>query len=144
MSENALITTAVGPTQGWLTEQLAVPVRHSISADLLATVAERIGVMHCIGNSLVHAAGRDAMVQALTVLWQMAAPEDTWWSTPRNREKLHAGRRIVQVANRLVTGAGRRCLSFYACGITFCPVTLAELRDRPARQRQCPGREPSR
>jgi hypothetical protein len=47
-------------------------VRHSLSADLLATVAERFGVMHCIGNSLVHAAGRDAMVQALTVLWQMA------------------------------------------------------------------------
>ena len=154
-------------------EQLAVPVRHSLSADLLTTVAERFGVLHCIGNSLVHAAGRDAMVQALTGLRQMARSEDTWWSTPRNREKLHAGCRIVQVANRLATGAGRRCLSFYACEIldrrhdehiahivfafedgdqiesreyqiTFCPFTLAELRDRPPRRRQCPGREPSR
>ena len=32
----------------------------------------------------------------------------------RNWEKLHAERRIVRVANRMVARNGRRCLSFYA------------------------------
>jgi hypothetical protein len=77
----------------------------------------------------------------------------------RNWEKLNAERRIVRVANRVVTRHGRRCLSFYAWEIperlhdehvahivfvfedgddaqpheypiSFRPFTVAELRER--------------
>ena len=47
-------------------------------ADLPAATGERFDVVLCVGNSLVHAAGRDAMVQALTGLRRMARPGDTW------------------------------------------------------------------
>jgi hypothetical protein len=77
----------------------------------------------------------------------------------RNWEKLNAERRIVRVANRVLTRYGRRCLSFYAWEIpdrlhdehvahiafvfedgawvetheypiSFRPFTIAELRER--------------
>ena len=77
----------------------------------------------------------------------------------RNWEKLHAERRIVQVADRVITRGGRRCFVFYAWEvpdrvedehiahlvfvfeddgqiepheheITFCPFTASELRER--------------
>ncbi len=35
-------------------------------------------VLACIGNSLVHASGRDAMVAALTGLRRWPVPGDTW------------------------------------------------------------------
>jgi SAM-dependent methyltransferase len=95
-------------------EHLAIPVRRCLWADLPVTLAERFDVVLCIGNSLVHAAGRDAMVAALTGLRQMAGPGGHVVIDSRNWEKLHAERRIVRVANRVVTRHGRRCLSFYA------------------------------
>jgi hypothetical protein len=77
----------------------------------------------------------------------------------RNWEKLHAERQIVQVANRVVTRAGRRCFVLYAWEIparlhdetvahlvfifdndgqlepheyqiTFRPFTISDLRER--------------
>jgi 2-polyprenyl-3-methyl-5-hydroxy-6-metoxy-1,4-benzoquinol methylase len=63
-------------------EQLTIPLRRCLWADLPGTLAERFDVVLCVGNSLVHAAGRDAMVEALTGLRRMARPGDTWWSTP--------------------------------------------------------------
>jgi hypothetical protein len=77
----------------------------------------------------------------------------------RNWEKLNAERRIVRVANRVITRDGRRCLNFYAWEIperlqdehvahivfvfengeetemhehpiSFRPFTIAELRER--------------
>jgi hypothetical protein len=77
----------------------------------------------------------------------------------RNWEKLHAERQIVQIADRIVTHGGRRCLVFYAWEIpdrlsdehiahlvfafdnggriephehviTFRPFTISELRAR--------------
>jgi hypothetical protein len=77
----------------------------------------------------------------------------------RNWEKLHAERRIVQVADRVVTRRGRRCVALYAWEIpdrledehvahivfvfengpkleprehpvSFRPFTVAELRER--------------
>jgi SAM-dependent methyltransferase len=140
-------------------EQLAIPVRHCLWADLPRTLAERFDVVICVGNSLVHAAGRDAMVEALTGLRQMARPGGHVAIDSRNWEKLHAERRIVQVANRVVARDGRRCLNFYAWEIperlrdehvahivfvfedaervetheypvSFRPFTLAELRER--------------
>jgi SAM-dependent methyltransferase len=95
-------------------EHLAIPVRRCLWADLPVTLAERFDVVLCVGNSLVHAAGRDAMVAALTGLRRMARPGGHVVIDSRNWEKLHAERRIVRVANRVVTRHGRRCLSFYA------------------------------
>ena len=140
-------------------EQLAIPVRRCLWADLPRTLAERFDIVLCVGNSLVHAAGRDAMVEALTGLRKMARPGGHVVIDSRNWEKLHAERRIVQVANRVVARDGRRCLNFYAWEIPerlqdehvahivfvfedaervetheypvpFRPFTLAELRER--------------
>jgi 2-polyprenyl-3-methyl-5-hydroxy-6-metoxy-1,4-benzoquinol methylase len=55
-------------------EQLDIPLVRSLWADLPAALAERFDVVLCIGNSLVHAAGRGAMIQALTGLREMARP----------------------------------------------------------------------
>ena len=140
-------------------EQLAIPLRRCLWADLPSTIAERFDVVLCIGNSLVHAAGQDAMVDALTGLRRMARPGGHVVIDSRNWEKLNAERRIVRVANRVKTRNGRRCLSFYAWEIperlqdehvahivfvfengegtethehpiSFRPFTVAELRER--------------
>jgi SAM-dependent methyltransferase len=140
-------------------EQLAIPLRRCLWEDLPVTLAERFDVVLCVGNSLVHAAGRDAMVEALTGLRRMTRPGGHVVIDSRNWEKLNAERRIVRVANRVITRNGRRCLSFYAWEIperpqdehvahivfvfengeetetheypiSFRPFTVAELRER--------------
>jgi len=140
-------------------EGLPIPRLHCQWSDLPAATDERFDVVLCIGNSLVHAAGQQAMVQALTGLRQMARPGGYVVVDSRNWEKLHAERRIVQVADRLVTRAGKRCFGLYAWEIpdrlgdehvahlvlafendgqieqrehviTFRPFTVAELRER--------------
>ena len=140
-------------------EGLAIPVLHCAWADLPAATEQRFDVVMCVGNSLVHAAGRDAMVEALTALRRMARPGGHVVIDSRNWEKLHAERRIVQVDERVITRGGRRCLQFYAWEIpdrlgeehtahlvlvfedgdraephehviTFRPFTLSELRER--------------
>ncbi|HYB87528.1 MAG TPA: class I SAM-dependent methyltransferase [Streptosporangiaceae bacterium] len=140
-------------------ERLVVPLLRSSWADLPAATSERFDVVLCIGNSLVHAAGRDAMVQALTGLRQMARPGGHVVVDSRNWEKLHAERQIVEIAGRVVTRGGRRCLVLYAWEvpdrladehiahlvfvfenggrtepheyrITFRPFTVSELRER--------------
>ena len=140
-------------------EQLVIPLLRSRWADLPAATGERFDVVLCVGNSLVHAAGRDAMVQALTGLRRMARPGGYVVIDSRNWEKLHAKRQIVQVTDRLVTRAGRRCFVLYAWEvpdrlgdeyiahlvfvfddggqieshehqITFRPFTISELRAR--------------
>ena len=140
-------------------EQLEIPLVRCMWADLPACVDERFDVVLCIGNSLVHAVGRDAMVQALTALREMIRPGGHVVVDSRNWEKLHAERRIVQVANRVVTRRDRRCISLYAWEIPdrldqehiahlvfifedgdltepreyrigFCPFTIGELRER--------------
>jgi glycine/sarcosine N-methyltransferase len=140
-------------------ERLAIPLMHCRWADLPAATGERFDVVLCIGNALVHAAGRDAMVQALTGLRRMARPGGHVVVDSRNWEKLHAERRIVQVADRAVTREGRQCVVCYAWEIpdrldgehiahlvfvfddrgqlevhehpiTFRPFTLSELRAR--------------
>jgi SAM-dependent methyltransferase len=142
-------------------EQLTVPVLRCAWAGLPAATGERFDAVLCIGNSLVHAAGHDAMVQALTGLRQMARPGGYVVIDSRNWEKLHAERRIVQVADRVVTRRGQRCVTLFAWEIpdhlheehvahlmflfengdqiepreyelTFRPFTLAELRERIA------------
>ena len=140
-------------------ERLAIPLLHRRWADLPAATGERFDVVLCTGNALVHAAGRDAMIQALTGLRRMARPGGHVVVDSRNWEKLHAERQIVQVADRVVTRGGRRCLVLYAWEvpdrlgdehiahlvfvfdnsgqiephehqITFRPFTLSELRAR--------------
>jgi hypothetical protein len=138
---------------------LAIPLLRSSWADLPAATGERFDVVLCIGNSLVHAAGRDAMVEALTGLRRMARPGGHVVVDSRNWEKLHAERQIVEIASRVVTRGGCRCLVFYAWEIpdrlvgehiahlvfvfengsqtepheyriTFRPFTVSELRER--------------
>jgi SAM-dependent methyltransferase len=140
-------------------ERLAIPLLHCMWADLPAATGERFDVVLCVGNSLVHAAGRDAMVEALTGLRRMARPGGYVVVDSRNWEKLHAERQIVQVADRVVARGGRRCLVLYAWEvpdrlgeehiahlvfvfetggqiephehvITFRPFTISELRAR--------------
>jgi SAM-dependent methyltransferase len=140
-------------------ERLTIPLLRSRWADLPAATGERFDVVLCVGNSLVHAAGRDAMVEALTGLRRMARPGGYVVIDSRNWEKLHAERRIVQMADRVVARGGRRCLVFYAWEIpdrlgdehiahlvfvfenggqvephehriTFRPFTISELRAR--------------
>ena len=140
-------------------EQLAIPVLRSAWADLPAATGERFDVVLCLGNSLVHAAGRDAMVAALAGLRRMARPGGHVVIDSRNWERFHAKRQIVEVADRVVAHGGRRCLVFYAWEIpdrlgdghiahlvfafenrgqleahehliTFCPFTVSELRER--------------
>jgi SAM-dependent methyltransferase len=140
-------------------ERLAIPLLRCGWADLPAAIGERFDVVLCIGNSLVHAAGRDAMVQALTGLRQMARPGGYVVIDSRNWERLHAERQIVQVADRVVAREERRCVVFYAWEIpgrlgdehiahmvfvfdddgqtethehliSFRPFTIGELRER--------------
>jgi glycine/sarcosine N-methyltransferase len=140
-------------------ERLAIPVVHSRWADLPEAIGERFDAVLCPGNSLVHAVGRDAMVAALTGLRQMTRPGGYVMVDSRNWEKLHAERQIVQVADKVVTRGGRRCVVFYAWEIpdrpsdehiahmvfvfedgdqadaheyqiTFRPFTISELRER--------------
>lgn len=59
-------------------EGLAIPVRQCLWADLPGTIDERFDIVLCTGNALVHAAGQDAMVQALTGLQRMARPGGMW------------------------------------------------------------------
>jgi SAM-dependent methyltransferase len=140
-------------------ERLAIPLLHCRWADLPAATGERFDVVLCVGNSLVHAAGRDAMVEALTGLRRMAHPGGYVVVDSRNWEKLHAERQIVQVADRVITRGEPRCLVLYAWEvpdrlgdehvahlvfvfetggriepheyrITFRPFTISELRAR--------------
>jgi SAM-dependent methyltransferase len=140
-------------------EGLAIPVRQCLWADLPSTIEERFDVVLCTGNALAHAAGRDAMVQALTGLRQVARPAGHVVIHSRNWEKLHAERQIVQIANQVRARGGRRCVVLYAWEIpgrldqehiahlvfafedsdriesheyriSLLPVTLGELRER--------------
>jgi glycine/sarcosine N-methyltransferase len=139
--------------------RLAIPVQRCLWADLPDAIDQRFDVVLCTGNALVHAAGRDAMVQALIGLRRMARPGGYVVVDSRNWDKLHAERRIVQVMDRVRVRGGRRCVVLYAWEIpdrldqehiahlvfvfedgdriepheyqlSFRPFTLGELRER--------------
>jgi SAM-dependent methyltransferase len=95
-------------------EGLEIPLLRCLWADLPAAIDKRFDVVLCTGNALVHAVGRDAMVQALTGLRRMVRPGGHLVVDSRNWEKLHADHRIVHVAERVVTRQGRRCFVLYA------------------------------
>ena len=95
-------------------EQLEIPLVRCLWADLPAVIDERFDVVLCIGNSLVHAAGREAMIGALIGLREMIRPGGHLVVDSRNWEKLHAERKIVQLADSAVTRHGRRCIVLYA------------------------------
>ena len=84
-------------------EHLDIPLERCLWADLPAVIGERFDVVLCIGNSLVHTGSRDAMVEALTGLRQMARPGGYVVVDSRNWEKIHAERRTVRVADRVRT-----------------------------------------
>ncbi len=95
-------------------EGLAIRVQRCLWADLPTAIDERFDVVLCTGNALVHAAGRDAMVQALIGLRRMARPGGHVVVDSRNWEKLHAERRVVQVMDGVRVRGGRRCVPLYA------------------------------
>jgi len=140
-------------------EGLVIPVRQCLWADLPDTIDERFDLVLCTGNALAHAVGEDAMAGALTGLRRMVRPDGHVVIHLRNWEKLHAERRVVQVAQRVRARAGRRCVTLYAWEVpdrldqehvahivflfedgdrvepreyrvSLFPVTLAELRER--------------
>jgi SAM-dependent methyltransferase len=150
---------AEGAAARFRRERLAIPLLRCAWADLPTATGERFDVVLCIGNSLVHAVGRDAMVQALTGLRHVARRGGHVVIDSRNWEKLHAERQIVQVADRVTTRGQRRCLVLYAWEvpdrlgdehiahlvfvfengdrveihehkITFRPFTISQLRER--------------
>jgi glycine/sarcosine N-methyltransferase len=95
-------------------EGLAIAVQRCLWADLPAAIDGRFDVVLCTGNALVHAAGRDTMVRALTGLRRMARPGGHVVIDSRNWEKLHAEHRIVQVMSGVRMRGGRRCVVLYA------------------------------
>ena len=95
-------------------EGLAIAVQRCLWADLPAAIDGRFDVVLCTGNALVHAAGRDTMIRALTGLRRMARPGGHVVIDSRNWEKLHAERRIVQVMNGVRMRGGRKCVVLYA------------------------------
>ena len=95
-------------------EGLTIPLQSCLWADLPAAIGERFDVVLCTGNALVHAAGPDAMVEALIALRRMARPGGHVVVDSRNWEKLHGERRIVQVMDRARMRGGRRCVVLYA------------------------------
>ena len=140
-------------------EGLTIPVQQCLWADLPHSISERFDVVLCTGNALAHAAGRDAMVEALTGLRRVARPGGHVVIDSRHWEKLHAERRIVQVTTPVRTRSGRRCVVLYAWEmpdrldqehiahivflfddgdrvepheyrVSLLPVTLGELRER--------------
>jgi SAM-dependent methyltransferase len=94
-------------------ERVAIPLLRSQWADLPTATAERFDVVLCVGNSLVHAQGRQAMVDALMGLRRILRPDGHMVIDSRNWEKLHA-ERLVQVADRVVTRRGQSCFVLYA------------------------------
>jgi 2-polyprenyl-3-methyl-5-hydroxy-6-metoxy-1,4-benzoquinol methylase len=102
-------------------EQLAIPLVCSTWAGLPAATSERFDVVLCLGNSLVHAAGRDAMVQALTGLRQMARP---------------GGYVVVDrlgdehIAHLVFVFENGSQIEAHEHQITFRPFTISELRAR--------------
>jgi glycine/sarcosine N-methyltransferase len=95
-------------------EGLTIPVQCCLWADLPVTLSERFDVVFCTGNALVHAAGPDAMVEALIGLREMAHPGGHVVIDSRNWEKLHGEHQIVQVKDRVRARGGKRCVVLYA------------------------------
>jgi len=104
-------------------EGLEIPLRRCLWADLPSEIDERFDVVLCTGNALVHAAGRDAMIESLMALRRMTRPGGHVVIDSRHWEKIHADRRIVQVRDRVRVRGGRRCAVLYAWEI---PARLEE------------------
>jgi SAM-dependent methyltransferase len=94
-------------------EGLTVPLQRCLWADLPSAIDERFDVVLCTGNALVHATGRDAMVESLIALRQMARPGGHVVIDSRNWEKLHRERRVVQPMSQVRVRAGSRCTVLY-------------------------------
>ena len=122
-------------------EQLAIPVRRCLWADLPVTLAERFDVVLCVGNSLVHAAGQDAMVEALTGLRRMTRPGGHVVIDSRNWEKLHAERQVVRVANRVRARDGQAVPDVLRLGDTRSPARRARRPHRVRLRGRRPGRD---
>jgi SAM-dependent methyltransferase len=104
-------------------EGLNVPLQRCLWADLPSAISDRFDVVACTGNALVHATGRDAMVESLSALREMTRPGGHVVIDSRNWEKLHRERRVVQPMNQVRVRAGKRCTVLYVWEI---PAELDE------------------
>lgn len=95
-------------------EGLAIPLLQAEWAQLPNITEERFDAALCIGNSLVHAAGKNEMVRALMGLRGVLKPGGAIVVDSRNWEKLHSQRPVVQVAENVVVRDGQRCIPLYA------------------------------
>jgi SAM-dependent methyltransferase len=64
----------------------------------------------CVGNSITHAAGRDARRAALAAMADVLAPGGLLVLTSRNWERVRARRSRLEVDDRVVERGGRRAL----------------------------------
>jgi SAM-dependent methyltransferase/GNAT superfamily N-acetyltransferase len=110
-------------------EGLTIPLLQGEWAQLPNITEERFDAVLCIGNSLVHAAGKDGMVRALMGLRGVLKPRGAVVVDSRNWEKLHSQRPVVQLAENVVVRDGQRCISLYAWEIPeqFEDVHVAHL-----------------
>ncbi len=140
-------------------EGLAVTVVQAEWANLPSIMTEEFDIALCIGNSLVHAQGRERMISALQGLAAVLRPDGRLVVDSRNWEKLHRERRTVLVHDRPIIRHGRRCIVMYAWevpdefdrehvahlvfvfddgvalhprehAVAFLPFTFEQLRDR--------------
>ena len=95
-------------------EGLAVTVVQAEWAKLPSIMTERFEIALCIGNSLVHAQGRERMISALRGLAAILRADGRLLVDSRNWEKLHRERRTVLVHDRPIVRHGRRCIVLYA------------------------------
>ncbi|HVF79663.1 MAG TPA: class I SAM-dependent methyltransferase [Solirubrobacteraceae bacterium] len=75
---------------------------------------ERFDVVFCVGNSLPHAAGRDARRAALIAMAQTLRPGGALVVTSRTWEQVRAAGSRLQVGEQLVVRDGRRGLPVYS------------------------------
>ncbi len=91
-------------------EGLAVTVVQAEWAKLPSILTEQFDIAVCIGNSLVHAQGRERMISALQGLAAVLRPDGRLVVDSCNWVKLHGERRTVLVHDCPIVRHGRRCV----------------------------------
>ncbi len=75
---------------------------------------DAFAAVFCVGNSLAHAAGREARRAALTAMAGVLRPGGVLVLTSRNWARIRARGPAVDVAERIVARGGRRGLTIHA------------------------------
>ncbi len=91
---------------------------------LPATLEQRFAAVFCLGNSLAHTGGPDAMATALAGMRAVLDPGGLLVVNSRDWERLRSERPRMTVADRVIERDGLRCTSLYVW-------TLPETWDAP-------------